>query len=442
MDKLKFEVNDSIIRIVGVFESKKHLKLANELLKFGYSKEQLTDDSKKFYKDYWYPEFRDLLFFKENETSSTILVKDFNQSLNFIKSQDKINNTIFTIPAEIGKVELILFPNNLHFFSIELIPSKNNLEQIADLIFCAREFNKEILVENTKFTWVNWIETNCLNGIKITSDDLNDVIHTDGFSGSKFKLFTLVDFVEIDELKDSQVRDELLYDLGCVTKINTAGGDLSFTPSNSYFNHLLNDRISVFNNYTILPLFDTFTVVGYNLLNNDDKRFKRKTWTETYFRIYLYNLFIKYNLYRYNLDMNEDSLKVRDAFESFLNTYQVSHISYNFLPNLIFHKHRKSLQIEDELKKFQERINRISQAIQEDQQKRSNLLLGIVGAMTSISSISPVLNVLESTRIKLNLNSALFYSLSILIAVSIAVPVLMYLFPEKKKQVLRKWKKR
>jgi hypothetical protein len=33
MDKLKFEVNDSIIRIVGVFESKKHLKLANELLK-------------------------------------------------------------------------------------------------------------------------------------------------------------------------------------------------------------------------------------------------------------------------------------------------------------------------------------------------------------------------------------------------------------------------
>ena len=198
----------------------------------------------------------------------------------------------------------------------------------------------------------------------------------------------------------------------------------------------------MFNNYTILPLFDTFTVVGYNLLNFDQYGTKRSSWTQTYFRIYLYNLFIKYNLFRYNLDMEHDSVKVRDEFESFLNTYNLSHISYNFLPNLIFHQHRKSLQIDEELEKFQERINRISQAIQEEQQKRSNLLLGIVGAMTSISSVKPILDILENTRTQINLNGFLFYSLAGIIAISAAIPLLAYLFPEKKKQLLRKWKNR
>lgn len=441
MDKLSLEVYDSEIRIVGIFEAKKHAKLAKDFIKEGFELENLSDSTRKFYKDYWYPEFRDLLFFKEKETSSKILKKTFNQSLTFVKNKDKANNPITTVDAEIRSVELILFPNDLHFFSIELKPKENNIQQIADLIFCAREFNKELL-DQPELNWVNWIEKNCLNGIQITSNDVNDVVHTDGFSGSKFKLYTLVDFKETEALKDPQVRDELLYDLGCVSPMNTAGGDYPFTPSESYFEELLSDKISVFNNYTVLPLFDTFTVVGYNLLNFDDYGTKRSSWTQTYFRIYLYNLFIKYNLFRYNLDMEHDSVKVRDEFESFLNTYNLSHISYNFLPNLIFHQHRKSLQIDEELEKFQERINRISQAIQEEQQKRSNLLLGIVGAMTSISSVKPILDILENTRTQINLNGYLFYSLAGIIALTAAIPLLAYLFPEKKKQLLRKWKNR
>lgn len=441
MDKLSLEVNDSEIRIVGIFEAKKHSKLTKDFIKEGFELENLSDSTRKFYKDYWYPEFRDLLFFKEKETSSKILKKSFSQSLTFVKNKDKAKNPISLVEAEICSVELILFPNDLHFFSIELKPKENNIQQIADLIFCAREFNKELL-DQTELNWVNWIEKYCLNGIQITSNDVNDVVHTDGFSGSKFKLYTLVDFKETEALKDPHVRDELLYDLGCVSPMNTAGGDYSFTPSDSYFEELLSDKISVFNNYTILPLFDTFTVVGYNLLTFDDYGTKRTSWTQMYFRIYLYNLFIKYNLFRYNLDMEHDSVKVRDEFESFLNTYNLSHISYNFLPNLIFHQHRKSLQIDEELEKFQERINRISQAIQEEQQKRSNLLLGIVGAMTSISSAKPILDILENTRTQINLNGFIFYTLAGIIALSLGIPLISYLFPEKKKQLLRKWKNR
>ena len=441
MDKLSFEVSDSIIRIVGIFEEKKYQVLIKNSIKNGFLTEELTDGTKKFYKDYWYPEFRDLLFFKEKESSSKILIKDFKHPITFVKSKDEQKNPTKLINANVGSVELILFPNGLHFFSIELSPENKNIEEIADLIFCAREFNRE-LINSSSNSWVNWIEQNCLNGIKISSDDINDLVHTDGFSGSKFKLFTLVDFKESEGIKNELSRDELLYDLGSVCPINTAGGNAEYTPSNSYFKELINDKISVFNNYAILPLFDTFTVVGYNLLNDDKYGTKRSTWSQTYFRIYLYNLFIKYNLYRYNMDMENDSVKVRDEFESFLNTYNLSHISYNFLPNLIFHNHRKSLQIDEELTKFQERINRISQAIQEEQQKRSNLLLGIVGAMTSISSAKPIFEILENTRTDLSWNYGVFYSLTLLTTILLALPILAYLFPEKKKQLMRKWKRK
>ena len=104
-----------------------------------------------------------------------------------------------------------------------------------------------------------------------------------------------------------------------------------------------------------IPLFDTFTVLGNNLItsaNENSIPFLRATWTQTYFRIYLFNIFMKYNLFRYNLEMGDDSVKVRDEFEGFLNTYNLSHLSYNFLPNLIFQQHRKGLQIDEELEKL------------------------------------------------------------------------------------------
>jgi uncharacterized membrane protein YeaQ/YmgE (transglycosylase-associated protein family) len=140
------------------------------------------------------------------------------------------------------------------------------------------------------------------------------------------------------------------------------------------------------------------------------------------------------------MQLREDSVAVRDAFENFLNTYNYSHISYNFLPNLIYHTHRNSLQIDDELEKFQVRINRISQSIQEEQQKRSNILLGIVGAMTSISGIQPVYNYAEDLRTKFSINAWGFYGAIVLIISLLAIPLLGYLYPEKTRRIVNKYK--
>jgi hypothetical protein len=437
----ELKANAAIIRVVGIFEEKYSKKLEQRLQRIGYKKEVLQNATKGFLKNTFYPEFRDLMFLGEEESSAQVFQLQHVPSITFLK---KAGANIIEISTNIQQVEVFLFENGLHFFALELDPKELELSKLSDLMFCARSFETKMKNQDLEITWVDWIEKNYLDNIQISSKS-DKKIHVDEFSGSKFKLFTVIDLPENENNIDIVTRENLLYDLGSVAQIGTAGGQSYFSPSDAYFNTLMDDKIAVFNNYTILPLFDTFTVLGNSLITSNNESsipYLKATWTQTYFRIYLFNIFMKYNLFRYNLEMGDDSVKVRDEFESFLNTYNLSHLSYNFLPNLIFQQHRKSLQIDEELEKFQERINRISQAIQEDQQKRSNLLLGIVGAMTSISGLQPVFEYLEVGRKTVNMGYYSYYPLVLLIVILAGLPLLAYLFPEKKKKLLRRWKQR
>ena len=99
------------------------------------------------------------------------------------------------------------------------------------------------------------------------------MISRDFWIGSKFKLFTVVDIEECKEIKAPGVISELLYDIGTVSPINVANGQHGLSPSKSFFEEIMTDKIEVFQNYAMLPLFDSFTTVGYNLLNgNEDQQ--------------------------------------------------------------------------------------------------------------------------------------------------------------------------
>jgi hypothetical protein len=444
LDKNTLKVSSSIIKIVGIFESVNVKKTISGFKSIGYTSDSLDDDTLSFYKNYWYQEFRDLLFLFKGDAAAEYLTKNIEKEFDFIKFKDKETNEPFKVKAGMKSVELFLFPNGLHFFSIELYTPVLSLSEISELTNCAREFNKDVIIEGETIKWVNWIEKNCLNNIKISSNPTEAPVSVDEFSGSKFKLFTVVDLVNSDKIISPEVISELLFDIGTVSPINAANGNHDLTPSTSYFEEIMEDKIDVFKNYAMLPLFDSFTTVGYNLLNGNEYQQKGQynTFSNMYFRIYLYNLFLKYNLFRYNSKINADSVKTRDEFEGFLNTYNISHISYNFLPNLIYHGLRKSLQIDNELKQFQDRINRISQAIQEKQQKRSNLLLGAVSVLASISSVEPVFGFMENTRDSLKWGKFEFYFLVSTLLILLVIPLIAYLFPDKKRKFLNKWRNR
>ena len=100
------------------------------------------------------------------------------------------------------------------------------------------------------------------------------------------------------------------------------------------------------------------------------------------------------------------------------------------------------MDIENELQLFQKRIIRISESIKEEQQKRSNSLLGIVGVFTSIGAVKPIYEFVEHSRETLNINAILFYCLVAIALILLAIPVLIYLFPQKYKIIKLKWKQK
>ena len=189
------------------------------------------------------------------------------------------------------KVELFTFKEGLHFFSIEVSIKQNELCYYSDLTFAINKFNSKVINNGAETNWVNWIEENCLARIKIASTEKLNV-KVDDYSGSKFKLFTVLDLA--DSI-DVNTREELLYDIGCGAKIGSAGGTEYFSPSQDYYKSLLKNKISVFNNYTILTLFDTVTVIGNKIIDSNLDSYKRKTWSQSYFRIVLYNFYIILN---------------------------------------------------------------------------------------------------------------------------------------------------
>ena len=439
MEKKNLTVNNSIERIVGVFEQNvSKNKFKAKLSASGFKTIEENDPS-SFHKNYWYPEFRDMFFLQKNETSSKIYTKYPGVKIDFFVRNNKTTGINETLRVEIGKIELFTFKDGLNLFAIEVSITQKELSYYSDLTLVIRDFYRKVIDNGKEYNWVNWIEEFCLCGVKISSNPEEKNVKVDDYSGSKFKLYTILD---IQEELDGKTREELLYDIGCVAPIGSAGGDFDLTPSKEYYKELMKNKISVFSNYEILPLFDSYTAIGKNILEADQSSFKRKTWSESYFRIYLYNLFIKFNLYRYNSELMDDSEEIRDKFEEFINTYNLSHLSYHFLPNKIFHQHRESLEIDSELKKFQQRVNKINQSIQEKQQKRTNLLIAVFTIITSLSSITPIWEFLQGLKNNLQLSNLFFYGAIITILIIIGIPVFSYLFPEKTKKIIRQWKNR
>jgi hypothetical protein len=305
-----------------------------------------------------------------------------------------------------------------------------NLTFISDIINQCRNFDAEIDINSTDTNfgpkWHEWISKHYLCNTIIR--DEKKKIKVDEFSGSKFKVFSVFD-CDISQAD----RKNLLFDLGTSSPLNSSIGEGNLAPHPDYFNEVMKNKISIFNNWDSLCLFDSFTTIGNNILKNE-----RVKWDDSYFRIYLFRLFFKYNLYRYNSDLHDNTVKLRNQFEKFLNNYNLSHISFNFLPNEIFNKIGVALHLEEELNTFQNRINRISSAIQEEKQSRTNALLQFVSVLGGLGSVMPVFDGLSLAQKYLGWSNLVFYTLLVLILLGIGLGLLAFLMPQLVKKIKKK----
>ena len=400
--------NYNLIRLVGLLDQvpeKNFMKYCRRFDSAGYNRDTGPTDniSKQALQDYLYPEFRKIMFsdfLDENHVRFSINdTKQFNLSIINVESQ--IIHPIFVVQSE-----LFLFRGYIGLFTlkIELQPDQS-IEIISEVLNKIRNFNSK---DSENIEWHDWISKNYLTGIPLRSTD-NKPVEADEFSGSKFKLFTAYD-IEVKE----EDRQDLLYDLGTVSPIYSGKGLTNLSPDPNYFKHILQNRISVFKNWEALCLFDGFCAIGQNFLLDKNGKLK-KDWDLTYSRIYIFRLFFKYNLYRYSSLITkvdaDNVIKFRDQFEFFLNKYHISHISVNFLPNIIFEKVGHALDVQLEVDMFRERIRNLSQAIQEQKQAKTNFLLQTVTTISGLGFLVDIQEYLQQLKEYTNLSMSSVYLL-------------------------------
>ena len=433
------KINNSIIKIVGLLgglEKKSAQKQYKTFLDAGYQRELYPLDKEgnknipgtQFLRDYFYPDFRKIMFLDDTDAGNSRFIKKPKLIVNLIYHFNKPDEKIY--PIEITQTEIFSFEGHIGLFSITISPSSiESIEDASNITSIIRNFDTKV---KDGGLWHEWISEHLLCGIKLRGEN----VKADEFSGSKFKLYTVYDLED-----DNPTNNNLLFDLGTCTRLgSTEGKRPGFIPNELYLNKIMNNKVSVFKNWEALALFDSFTCIGSGHLNDS-----YIAWENTYFRLYLYRLFFKYNLYRYNSEIfesEENAIKVRDQFENFLNRYDISHVSFNFLSNEIFAKIGQALELDLDLEKFRIRINNLSDKIQEERESKTNMLLRIVTVLGGISSVGPILvgvNLFkEHIKNQIGLSDWGFNTIATLLILLVAFGVLYFIFPNELKKI---WKK-
>lgn len=428
------KLNAALIKVVGVFNYTNAEKKALKMMGYqplpiclGHEKDSvLTEKDIDFIRDNYYQEFSELFFnIEQSHSLSQYLDNKFN--IKFIKESK--NNTE-EIDCSLIKPELYFFSNDdTGIFTLTFEISKSSLELVSNITYCASSFDGKIKYENCVYKFHEWISKFVLSNISLRGKQ----VQSDKFSGSKFKIYTIID---IDNFNKNEIYppDYLLYEIGTRSKLLTCASKGYFAPSKEYFDELMNAKISIFNNYQGLALLDSFTIIGSNIyppqVNSDDELKQQNLYKRVYFSMYVFNLYVRYSVFKFNATFKDDEVKKRDEFEDFINQYNLKHVSFNFLPNIFFNKIRESLQIELEIEHFENRLQKLADKIKEEQEKRQAILLGIISALSSISAIEPILDYLGKISIWLGLDVWELYIITFFTLLLLAVPLLFYLYPK------------
>ena len=436
-------IDAALIKVTGVFSYQR--KEIQRLVKAGFDSIPLVDDlppegtadpngwlkgkikdAKKFYKDTYYKEFASLMFTGEAERGqmrSLQRLKTFDLFLQ--KKQMMVQCTC---------QELFLFENGTGILSLTISPGSLDFVTISNAIDSLRSFDSKVLYENQDIELHDFISHKILNNI-ITLR--GDHVQADEYSGSKFKMYTIINTQEPDD-GSCYGRDELVYEIGTGSRIGEMQNNGFNAPTRSYFDEIMKNSIKVFRNYTGLALLDSFTVIGQDVYQPGEVHaLKFNTYNRVYFAIYIYNLYLRYNIFRFNSIFHLDPVKTRDDFQQFLNQYNYSHISFNFLPNIFYKKVHQALDIDDEVAQFEKRLVGLATNLQEQQEKRQATLLGLISAVTTLSSAGDILNLLEGFRGNLQWTVTAFYTLVVLLVLAVGLPALAYLFPELTRKFLK-----
>ncbi len=288
-----------------------------------------------------------------------------------IRVGTKESSPVFEIKFEY--LDLFFFPHGIVFYCFKCDLSNFSFDEIT---LINNYFRNSGVTDDLEFLYKK---------LSFLEPPVNTRLDANSLSfGNKLKVFSLVELETDISIEDENM---LLYDLGACVPIGSASGvNPFFQPSGKYFKELIEkSKISVFNNWSALALFDSFTgLFRKGALNNFN-------WENGYFNLlYLQSLYVKTYLFKVNrlfYAKGADHQQLEDELYEFNKYFNPSHISYNFLPSIIFKKIRYSLAIDNELNLLKEGIERANRKSKEKRDKTINNILRVITLLAVFSVI-------------------------------------------------------
>lgn len=316
------------------------------------------------FRDYFYASFADCLMGKSFSLPGSLLPA--------YTCPVKQNLTARSHELEVSYADYFLFPNNIGIVAFKVVFDQKSFDDITLLINTIRSMDHSEMLFSRK--------------------NLPFVVEEALMNGNKFKSFTVIEH-DLDFSPD-YTSDQLLFDLATCSPVGAAVGKGKLPvlqPSQQYFDEIIqNNKISVFENWSALALFDTFTVLHKGSLYNYN-------WETKYFRfIYVLTLYTKNYLIELNRIFHDpaDHNVYENDFYTFDRNFNFDQISYNFLPQFIYEQIRKSLNLDKESEKLKTAIDRdtavkdkIHKAREEESEKRINTALLIVAFLAIVSAV-------------------------------------------------------
>lgn len=224
-------------------------------------------------------------------------------------------------------------------------------------------------------------------------DDLADMARS-LFAGNKMYNYLLV---RLPEELDHCFSPDLLYELSAELPIGVIKTpDSPLCPNLDYKDTILKENsIACFNNWQGLVLNDTTCVLMKSTVTHG----QYLNWLVDYFEFIYINVFY-INAYLVDINKRYQSSKITEDLEreylEFDRAYNFHNISYNFLPQLIYERLRIGFEINAELMQLKDKISQYSNKEERKDEKRVNLILTILTALTVVSLINDTLQLNET----------------------------------------------
>ncbi|MBO5894825.1 MAG: hypothetical protein J6Q33_03440 [Alistipes sp.] len=339
---------------------------------------------------YYYPKFYDMCFGDRDRGIEGI--ERYEMTIN---KEVELTLCQRTHKFTVDRLELYICPFNVVLYSIMVSMSSQSHNDITLVMSKLRNFTG---VDYANGTLKPFIEVaikpimRLCDSVQLSGRDAQMKGAYDAMLlyGNKFKLFQVVALD--DEKTKSMDSDMLIYEFGTLTRIDNHDMSAPEAPSEEYLEKIVKtNRISVFNDWKALALFDTFTMMGQRLSEGTIRN-----WVDNYFgMIYLYGIFVK--VYLFDLNNNYDSsLKncfamrksmMSEMYDMFEGKHYFPDISYNFLPRMVNTQIQEALEIAPEKSRIYERIERQNMLREKRVDSRMNNLLFFISSLTMFSAI-------------------------------------------------------